>query len=401
MKYFQATGLLLAGVVGANARTFTVFNACPFTIWPAMFTDLNVAPNVPNFATGWEAGAFTSVSFSVPDNWKAGRIWGRRNCDFSSNPGPNSCLDGGCNGGLLCDAHTGTGVPPASVAEWTLQGDGNRDFYDVSLVDGYNLPMRITNNVGCPVADCAVDLGPNCPAPLKGPFDASGFPVGCRSACQANLDGNPGNSANCCSGSHNTPQTCPPSGVAFYDYFSACTLFIVRWAEADETFREQLPEFLRVCFRRRQRYRSVDLRLWIESRLYAYLLSINTYQTLTILRFLPKCWNLVDPADLPFIVPIQPVPELVHVLSATDVARMSTHHISVFQHQPLPVQPRIHTSSPQLPNSHQPPLSHQPAGLDLIGEPIHFSTGQFAGQVVRAELKEIQKADLGRKWVPY
>jgi hypothetical protein len=63
------------------------------------------------------------------------------------------------------------------VAEWTLQGDGNRDFYDgkfssrlraslklqlVSLVDGYNLPMRIDNNVGCPVAACPVDLGPNC-----------------------------------------------------------------------------------------------------------------------------------------------------------------------------------------------------------------------------------------------
>ncbi|KAL4260689.1 Velvet domain superfamily protein [Pleurotus pulmonarius] len=90
--------------------------------------------------------------------------------------------------------------------------------------------------------------------------------------------------------------------------------------------------------------------------------------------------------------------ELVLVLSATDVARMNTHHISVFQHQPLPVQPRIHTSSPQLSNSHQSPLSHQPAGLDLIGERIHFSTGQFAGQVVRAELTEIQKADLGRKY---
>ncbi|KAF9492693.1 hypothetical protein BDN71DRAFT_1396416 [Pleurotus eryngii] len=77
---------------------------------------------------------------------------------------------------------------------------------------------------------------------------------------------------------------------------------------------------------------------------------------------------------------------------------MSTHHISVFQHQPLPVQPRIHTSSPQLPNSHQSSLSHQPARLDLIGEPIHFSTGQFTGQVVRAELTEIQKADLGRKY---
>jgi hypothetical protein len=33
---------------------------------------------------------------------------GRRNCDFSANPGPNSCLDGGCNGGLECDKKTGT-----------------------------------------------------------------------------------------------------------------------------------------------------------------------------------------------------------------------------------------------------------------------------------------------------
>ena len=30
------------------------------------------------------------------------------------------------------------------------------------------------------------------PTPLKGPFDSTGFPVGCKSACVANLDGNPG-----------------------------------------------------------------------------------------------------------------------------------------------------------------------------------------------------------------
>jgi hypothetical protein len=118
-------------------------------------------------------------------------------------------------------------------------------FLIVSLVDGYNLPMRIDNNKGCPVPECPVDLGPNCPAQLKGPFDSSGFPVGCKSACVANLDGNPcklyivvisnsidpnnfffflatsANSANCCSGSHNTPQTCPSSGVAFYSYFKS------------------------------------------------------------------------------------------------------------------------------------------------------------------------------------
>lgn len=32
----------------------------------------------------------------------------------------------------------------------------------VSLVDGYNLPIRIDNNQGCGVADCPVDLVSNC-----------------------------------------------------------------------------------------------------------------------------------------------------------------------------------------------------------------------------------------------
>ncbi|TEB24306.1 thaumatin-like protein [Coprinellus micaceus] len=213
---FTALSVLAVLATGASARTFTVYNACPFTIWPAIFTDLNVGSAVPNHANGWEAPSFTKVTFSVPDNWRAGRIWGRRNCDFSR-PGAQSCLTGACNGGLVCDNRSGAGVPPATLAEFTF--DGTTDFYDVSLVDGANLPMRINPTQGCPVAECPVDLGPNCPAPLKGPFDASGFPVGCKSACFANLDGNPGNSANCCTGSHNTPATCPASGVQFYSYF--------------------------------------------------------------------------------------------------------------------------------------------------------------------------------------
>ncbi|KAJ8082347.1 hypothetical protein PM082_008202 [Marasmius tenuissimus] len=203
----------------ASARTFTVKNNCAYTIWPGMFTDPNVGPARPDHATGWEAPSGSSVQFNVPNDWKAGRIWGRTSCDFSTNPGPTSCVTGGCNGGLECAAQAGTGVPPASLAEWTLSGDGNRDFYDVSLVDGYNLPMAITNNVGCPVADCPVDLNANCPAELRGPAAPDGNNAGCKSACLANLDGNQADSANCCSGSHNTPETCPASGVQFYSYF--------------------------------------------------------------------------------------------------------------------------------------------------------------------------------------
>lgn len=92
----------------------------------------------------------------------------------------------------------------------------------VSLVDGFNLPMEIKPSVDCHPASCPVDLNPNCPPELAGPKDPSGKPGGCKSACFANLDGNQGDSANCCSGSHNKPETCPPSGVQFYDYFSMC-----------------------------------------------------------------------------------------------------------------------------------------------------------------------------------
>jgi len=218
------TAALLAAVsLVAADRTITVYNACPFTIWPAIFTGAGGGTR-PSQPGGWQLNQWQSNSFTVSDSWTAGRIWARRDCDFSTSlPGPNQCLDGGCNGGLVCDPNTGTGVPPASLAEFTLGGTTGTDNYDVSLVDGYNLPIRVDNNQGCPVPECAVDLGPNCPAALQGPFDSTGFPVGCKSACDANLSGNPSNSPNCCSGQFDTPQTCPSSGVEFYSYFkNAC-----------------------------------------------------------------------------------------------------------------------------------------------------------------------------------
>ena len=125
----------------ATARTFTVHNACPFTIWPAVYTDLKVGSAVPNISTGWEAAPFTNKTFWVPgnvsqspccifshfvDNWRAGRIWGRRDCNFTR-PDVTSCLTGSCIGGLLCDAANGSGIPPASVAEWTLEGVNGTD----------------------------------------------------------------------------------------------------------------------------------------------------------------------------------------------------------------------------------------------------------------------------------
>ncbi|KAH9171342.1 thaumatin [Lactarius sanguifluus] len=104
---------------------------------------------------------------------------------------------------------------------------GNQFALVVSLVDGYNLPMRIDNNVGCGALLCGVDLGLNClpikhlcPTQLQGPLDSTEFPAGCDGACDAGLLSDRNNPPNCCTGNYDTSPSCPSSGVAFYSYFS-------------------------------------------------------------------------------------------------------------------------------------------------------------------------------------
>jgi len=94
---------------------------------------------------------------------------------------------------------------------------GGADWYDLSLVDGFNLPIAIvreihfwivhyasllrqTNDKGCVSPECQADLNTGCPAQLS-VHDASGQVEGCSSACDANLSGDPSNSPNCCNGS--------------------------------------------------------------------------------------------------------------------------------------------------------------------------------------------------------
>jgi hypothetical protein len=40
------------------------------------------------------------------------------------------------------------GVPPVTLAEITLNGAGGLDFYDVSLVDGFNVPAQVRKDLG-------------------------------------------------------------------------------------------------------------------------------------------------------------------------------------------------------------------------------------------------------------
>ena len=176
-----------------SARVFTIVNHCKETLWPA------ITPGDVFNGGGFALKPGQSRVFTAPVSW-SGRIWARTGCNFDSN-GNGSCLTGSCGSTLKCSA---SGKPPASLAEFTLAA---LDFYDVSLVDGFNVPMSVKpiNGKGnCSTAGCDSDLRSNCPKELS--FKANGKTVGCRSACDVfNAD------EYCCRGNYGNPVTCKPT----------------------------------------------------------------------------------------------------------------------------------------------------------------------------------------------
>ncbi len=150
-----------------GARRFRFINACDFTIFVGSLGNPIAPPQVCandeecgavrvcdegnslcTWATpmqgGWELPAAATHSVALPPAW-GGRFWPRTGCDGFNDNGMPACQTGDCAGHLGCPVGVG-GSPPATLAEFTLIPPDmpvERDFYDVSNVDGANVPMRI------------------------------------------------------------------------------------------------------------------------------------------------------------------------------------------------------------------------------------------------------------------
>ncbi|XP_009379393.2 thaumatin-like protein 1 [Pyrus x bretschneideri] len=198
---------LLQSIKVGYPATFTIANKCTTTIWPAILS--NGGTDQRPATTGFALPPGESNTFSVPTSW-SGRLWGRTLCSQDSTTGNFSCLTGDCGSSAVECAGRGA-APPATFAEFTLNGTGGLDFYDVSLVDGYNLPMLVVAEGGtggnCTTTGCVVDLNNGCPSELK--VTASGEGVACKSACETF-----GEPQYCCSGPYATPDTCMPSSYS-------------------------------------------------------------------------------------------------------------------------------------------------------------------------------------------
>ncbi|XP_031476469.1 thaumatin-like protein 1 [Nymphaea colorata] len=221
--------LLLVICTGARGATFTLVNRCEYTVWPGVLSNAG-SPKLST--TGFELAKGSSRSLQAPTGW-SGRFWGRTGCEFDGS-GKGSCRTGDC-GSNQVECNGAGAAPPATLAEFTLGGAGGQDFYDVSLVDGYNLPMVVATSGGtgpCGATGCTVDLNLRCPAELRvEEAGGDGKGAACRSACEAF-----GKPEFCCSGAYANPNTCKPSSYANI-FKSACPrAYSYAYDDATSTF---------------------------------------------------------------------------------------------------------------------------------------------------------------------
>ncbi|KAI4354535.1 hypothetical protein L6164_003387 [Bauhinia variegata] len=184
-----------------DGAKLVLVNKCGESVWPGILG--NAGKQTPKDG-GFHLGSGEEVVFDVPDKW-SGRLWGRQGCNFDNN-GRGSCVTGDCAGKLHCAGKADK--PPATVVEMTLGTYSSPlHFYDVSLVDGFNLPVIMKpagGGIGCGVAACEVDLNIFCPSALE--EKRNGRVVGCKSACLAKQS-----AKYCCTGKYADRKTCKPT----------------------------------------------------------------------------------------------------------------------------------------------------------------------------------------------
>ncbi|KAI8554096.1 hypothetical protein RHMOL_Rhmol05G0071400 [Rhododendron molle] len=220
-----------------DSTTFKIVNNCRRTIWPGILTGANRPILYP---TGFTLTSGKSKTIAVPRSW-SGRLWARTLCSVDS-AGKFSCATADCGSGKVQCAGAGA-IPPATLAEFTLNGDQGLDFYDVSLVDGYNLPMLVVprggTGGGCSPTGCLVDLNGACPKALKVAYGNSSEGVACKSACEAF-----GNPEFCCSEGFATPDTCQPSAYSLFFKHACPRSYSYAYDDKTSTFTCTGPDYM-------------------------------------------------------------------------------------------------------------------------------------------------------------
>ncbi|XP_047975962.1 thaumatin-like protein 1b [Salvia hispanica] len=180
--YFHILFLIISNSFIAevySSAKFTIVNKCQFTVWPAIWSSTGSSPPP---TTGFALHTGESRIVNAPSSW-AGRFWGRMHCSEDP-PGNFSCLTGDCGSGKVECGSAAAAAIPVTLAEFALDTFNGMDFYDLSLVDGYNLPILVApHGRNCSETECGADLDSECPPELR-VTSAGGEQVACRRPCE-------------------------------------------------------------------------------------------------------------------------------------------------------------------------------------------------------------------------
>ncbi|KAL0324141.1 UNVERIFIED_CONTAM: G-type lectin S-receptor-like serine/threonine-protein kinase [Sesamum calycinum] len=191
--YVILVNSFIAGVY--SPVTLTVLNQCEFTVWPA------IASTSRYFSTtGFALQTGESKIINAPSSWQ-GRLWGRTHCRDNF-----SCKTGGCGTGkILCNFNY-SALPSVTLVEFQLNKFLGIEFYGLSLVHGFNLPIAVVpegdSRDHCRSTGCMVDMNERCPSELQ-VTSVGGERVGCMSACEAF-----GDDRYCCTGEYSGADNC-------------------------------------------------------------------------------------------------------------------------------------------------------------------------------------------------
>lgn len=184
MKIFASIVVVAVCLAVSEAdREIRITNKCPYNVWISPATNQPVQGGVISDIRNLGNGA--SFIYQIPTNGWAGRFWPKTGCDGSgqncqTGQSVPPCLPTGCD-------------PPAETKVeffYPPVGDPKHVFYDISLVDGFSLPVEIVPSVqqgSCITTKCAVPLS-ECPSTENEVGDLKvskgGKPAYCMSPCK-------------------------------------------------------------------------------------------------------------------------------------------------------------------------------------------------------------------------
>ncbi|GFZ47347.1 LOW QUALITY PROTEIN: hypothetical protein JCM24511_05090 [Saitozyma sp. JCM 24511] len=199
--------------------TLTVDNQCTGTVYPAFAGAAATATSGGSQPFGW-AQPPGATAFVVPDTWTNARLWARTGCASDG----SGCKVGACNTDSIECSGSDWGELGKTLAEFNLGASGV-DYYDVSMVEGFNLPMSIqpsTSSCGTGSCGTETDLLTQCDPALVYPVGSSQI-WSCANVCvngaELESDFDPSNSVLCCTsdGGALDRTLCTKDKIPFYD----------------------------------------------------------------------------------------------------------------------------------------------------------------------------------------